>query len=78
MNKSLLQQTKCTKFLYPKEMSQKVQDLQREKSDLQILLVQSLNEMLFGHAQYYPYEFNYKDVRWDPVLVLLSSGSTGK
>ena len=78
MNKSLLEQTKCTKFMYPSEMSQKVQDLQREKSDLQIFLVESLKEMLFGHAQYYPYECNYKDVRWDPVLVLLSSGSTGK
>lgn len=78
MNKSLLEQTNCTKLLYPSEMSQRVQDLQGEKTDFRIFLVESLDEMLLGHAQYYPYECNYKDVRWDPVLVLLSSGSTGK
>ena len=77
MNISLLEQTNCTKFLYPSEMSQKVQDLQGEKSGLQIFLVESLDEMLLGDAKYYPYECNYTDVRWDPVLVLLSSGSTG-
>ena len=77
MNISLLEQTNCTKFLYPSEMSQKVQDLQGEKSGLQIFLVESLDEMLLGDAKYYPYEGNYTDVRWDPVLVLLSSGSTG-
>ena len=58
-------------------MSQKVQDLQGEDSDLQMFLIESLNEMLLGRAKYYPYECNYTDVRWDPVLVLLSSGSTG-
>ena len=78
MNKSLLEQTNCTKFLYPSEMSQKVQDLQGEKSGIEIFLVESLSDMLLGHAKYYPYECNYTDVRWDPVLVLLSSGSTGE
>ncbi len=77
MNISLLEQTKCTKFLYPDEMSQKVQDLQGKASGLQVILVESLTEMLLGDAKYYPYEYNYTDVRWDPVLVLLSSGSTG-
>ena len=59
-------------------MSQKIQDLQEEKSGLQIFLVESLDEMLLGNSEYYHYECNYTDVRWDPVLVLLSSGSTGK
>lgn len=59
-------------------MSQKIQDLQEEKSGLQIFLVESLDEMLLGNSKYYHYEGNYTDVRWDPVLVLLSSGSTGK
>lgn len=77
MNISLLEQTNCTKFLYPSEMSRKVQDLQGENSGLQTFLVESLDEMLHGNAKYYPYECNYIDVRWDPVLVLLSSGSTG-
>ena len=59
-------------------MAQKVQDLQREKSGLQTFLVDSLDEMLLRDAKYYQYECIYTDVRWDPVLVLHSSGPTGK
>ena len=59
-------------------MSQKLQDLSDKKSGLQTFLVESLDEMLLGNSKYYQYECNYTDVRWDPVLVLCSSGSTGK
>ena len=58
-------------------MSQKVKDLQGEKSGLQVFLVESLDEMLLEDAKHYPYECNYRDVRWDPVLIFLSSGYTG-
>ena len=74
----LLEQIKCTKFLCPSEMSQKVQELQGEKSGLQVFLVESLDEMLLGDAKHYPHECSYRYVRWDPVRVLLSSGHTGK
>ena len=77
INISLLEQTECTRFLYPSEMSQEIQDVRKEKSGLEMFLVESLDKMLLGNAKYYPYECNYTDVRWDPVLVLLSSGSTG-
>lgn len=63
--------------LFSREMSQKVQALQMEKRGLQVCHVDSLDEMLLGHAKHYPYECNYTEVRWDLVLVLLSSGSTG-
>ena len=34
--------------------------------------------MLQEHSKYYPYEVEFANVRWDLVLVLYSSGSTGK
>ena len=64
--------------MYSNEVSQKVHDLQAEKKDLQILAVQSLGDMVLDYDKHYPYEVKFSDVRWDPVLVLHSSGSTGK
>ena len=78
MNISLLEQTKCTKFLYTTEVSQKIRDLQAQKKDLQTFAVQSLNDMLRGPSEHYSYEVKFSDVRFDPVLILHSSGSTGK
>ena len=78
MNISLLEQTKCSKFFYSNEVSQKVHALQTEKKDLQIFAVQSLSDMVLEYNNIYPYEVKFSDVRWDPVLILHSSGSTGE
>lgn len=77
MNVSLLDQTKCTKFLYAVELSQKIHDLQTQKKDLQTFVVQSLDEIFQEYDKHYTYEMKFQDVRWDPVLILHSSGSTG-
>ncbi len=77
MNISLLEQTKCTKFVYSSEVSERVHDLQRQKKDLQIYAVQSLNDFLQEYSEHYSYDVEFSDVRWDPVLILHSSGSTG-
>ena len=78
MNASLLEQTQCKKFLYAIEISPKVQSLKAAISDLQTWTVESLDEMLQGESKKYAYEAAYEQARWDPVLVLHSSGSTGK
>ena len=78
MTISLLEQTKSTKFLYGIELSDKVHDLQKQKKNLHTFTVQSLSDMLQEHSTHYPYEVEFSDVRWDPVLILHSSGSTGK
>ena len=78
MNVSLLEQTKCSKFVYSTEVSQKIHVLQTEKKNLQIFGVQSLDDMLMEYNKHYPYEVKFSDVRWDPVLILHSSGSTGE
>ena len=48
----LLEQNECTEILCPSEMSQKVQNLQGEKSGLQVFLVESLDEMLLRGAKH--------------------------
>ena len=78
MNISLLEQTICIKLMCSAEISSKVDELQKQKKDLQIFTVQSLSDMLQEHSKHCPYEVEFANDRWDPVLVLHSSGSTGK
>ena len=78
MNVSLLEQTKCNKFLYANEVSQKIHEIQTQKKDLQTFMIQSLDELLQDYDKHYPYDKKFQDARWDPVLILHSSGSTGK
>jgi len=77
MNVSLLEQTRCTKFLYSTEMTQKVLELQENKKDLQAFAVSSLNDIIGGYDKEYPYHEEFEKVQWNPILVLHSSGSTG-
>ena len=78
MNISLLEQTECIRFLYSMEVADRVHDLQKNKEDLQITAVRSLSDMLPEYHEHYPYDVAFSDVRLDPVLILHSSGSTGK
>jgi len=51
---------------------------QEEKKELQILQVPSLDDMLVDASEHYPYHKDFATARWDPIVVLHSSGSTGK
>ncbi len=51
---------------------------QEEKRKLQILQVPSLNDMLVDASEHYPYQKDFATARWDPIVVLHSSGSTGR
>ena len=77
MNASLLEQTRCKKFLHAVEISPKIQALKADVDDLQSFVVESLDDMLSGESEPYLYEVSFSQACWDPVLVLHSSGSTG-
>ncbi len=78
MNLSLLQQTGCVKFLHTFEMSPKVRELQAERESLRAIAVSSLGYMTHQGSKHYPYKASFEKNRWDPVLILHSSGSTGE
>ena len=78
MNIALLEKTECTILLHSSEILPHVQDLQKEKSDLQTLTVPSLDDILSQRADHYEYKATFSENCWDPVLILQSSGSTGE
>jgi len=51
---------------------------QEERKELQILQVPSLDNMLVDASEHYPYQKDFATARWDPIIVLHSSGSTGR
>ncbi|KAL8833479.1 MAG: hypothetical protein Q9170_004253 [Blastenia crenularia] len=85
INDSLIDQTECSKFLASPEMVPKAQQQQQERKTskripkLRVLEVPALNDMLVERDQgkYYPYGKDFATARWDPIVVLHSSGSTG-
>lgn len=79
INNSLLEQTKCNTFFASAEMIPKAQSQQQERQQLKVLPVSSLDDMLaeVGGWKHYPFHRDFAAARWDPVVVLHSSGSTG-
>lgn len=58
-------------------MAQKIRDLQAGMMDLQIFHVPAIDDIYNGNAKYYPYEETFADARWNPLVILQSSSSTG-
>lgn len=77
MNVSLLEQTQCRHILYVSEVESLLRPLLEHKADLQLHKIGALGDMIRPEAAHYPYEKDYEAVRWDPILILHSSGSTG-
>lgn len=77
MNASLLEQTKCTHVLYAPEVENVVTPLLKERPETKIHKIASLEELILSEAKHYPFEKEYEKAKWDPILILHSSGSTG-
>ncbi|KAJ4403409.1 putative NRPS-like protein biosynthetic cluster [Gnomoniopsis sp. IMI 355080] len=77
MNASLLEQTQCCHFLYASEVDAVVSPLLEHRPDLRLHKIKPLSDMIKQGAQHYAYDKEYDAVKWDPILVLHSSGSTG-
>ncbi|KAL1852805.1 putative NRPS-like protein biosynthetic cluster [Diaporthe australafricana] len=77
MNASLLEQTHCRHFLHTSEVEALATPLLEHKKDLHLHMIETLEEMIKEETQHYDYDKEYDAVKWDPILILHSSGSTG-
>ena len=78
MNVSLLEQIECTKLMYSNEVAPKVRELQLQYPSMKSIEVPPLEVMTRKYTRVYPYNEEYASARWNPILILHSSGSTGK
>ncbi|KAL2273595.1 hypothetical protein FJTKL_04192 [Diaporthe vaccinii] len=77
MNASLLEQTQCRHFLYAKEVEGLVTPLLEHKSDLNLEKIETLDDLIRPGTQHFTWDKEYDEAKWDPILILHSSGSTG-
>jgi acyl-coenzyme A synthetase/AMP-(fatty) acid ligase len=72
--------TQSTKVLYSPEVTPLVKALNgvRPEGSFVSEAIPSLLEMLESSPEHYPYHKTFDEARDDPVVVLHSSGSTGK
>lgn len=77
MNASLLQQTQCRHFLYAPEVETIVKPLLEHQADLRVYKIGALSDMTKPDTPHYAYDKEYDASKWDPILILHSSGSTG-
>jgi thioester reductase-like protein len=64
-------------LLYAPEVESFVKPLLGENPDLNIHPIQPLEDLVKPDTPHYPYDKAYDSARWDPILILHSSGSTG-
>lgn len=79
-NVSLLLQTKCTKFFSSPELVALTKGLEQDPalSGLRGYSVAPFDEWVASYRKPYPYTKTLEEARYDDILVLHSSGSTGK
>lgn len=74
-----MHQTGSTKLLYAAELAPMIKPLQSmASSSISSNAVPSFQEMLESNPEPYIYQKNFDEARDDPIVVLHSSGSTGK
>ena len=77
-NRSLLDQTACTKLVHAEEVIPVVDQLTAIHPELKLTQIASLDEILNKSGRQYPYSKSFDEARNDPIVVLHSSGSTGQ
>jgi acyl-CoA synthetase (AMP-forming)/AMP-acid ligase II len=73
---SLFEATNCNFLFYDKSYQSSVQLWLRER-EMKLIMVSSANSWLQSTVTPFPYSPTFDDARWDPLVVLHTSGSTG-
>ncbi|KAI9690511.1 MAG: hypothetical protein M1822_009474 [Bathelium mastoideum] len=76
-NARLLHLSNCIKIFHAPEVVSIVQQLQTQIPGLKAYPLKYLDHWTQTYSQPYPYTKTFEDAKWDPTLVMHSSGSTG-
>jgi hypothetical protein len=73
-----MEQTGCTKLLHAAEATPIAKQLKDMMPYLHISTVPAFDKMMASTPKYYPYDKSFDECHDEPVVVLHSSGSTGR
>ncbi|KAH0841821.1 hypothetical protein FOPE_06639 [Fonsecaea pedrosoi] len=74
---SLLEATKCTKFVCTSELIDRASHIKGMVDDLQVFTLPSYRKLIAEETPEYVYEKTFAEAEDDPVLICHTSGSTG-
>ena len=74
---SLLESTSCKVLFYSEPLGEQVVALSKLVSDLEIIRIPSLEEMVNTNAEHYPYTKSWEEAKNEVVMIVHTSGSTG-
>ena len=77
-NASLMPQTGCSKFFVSPELTPVAKAVQAQLPDVMLQAVHDFDHWLHSYTKHFPFDKTLDQAKWDPILVLHSSGSTGK
>ena len=76
-NAMLLQATDCKKVFLSPEFSHLAKAVSAILPDLTYQAIQEFDHWLNSYTRHYPFQRTLEQAKWDPVIILHSSGSTG-
>ena len=68
----------CQHLFYSPEMASVAKSVTALKSDINIVQFASFDHWLDTYQKPFPFNKSFEETEWDPILVLHSSGSTGR
>lgn len=77
-NASLVQQTQSTLILHSAELERVVKGIQELLPDVKNEVVPPLDHWINAFTEKFPYTKTFEEAKWDPILYVHSSGSTGQ
>ena len=73
-----MQQTQCSKFFVSPELAPVAKAVQSQLPGVTLQAVEEFDHWLDNYTKHFPFDKPLEKAQWDPILVLHSSGSTGK
>ncbi|KAL9084510.1 MAG: hypothetical protein Q9159_005206 [Coniocarpon cinnabarinum] len=76
-NAILFETTQCRKFFLSPELASVGKAVQALVPGMTLQVVEDFDHWLDSYTRHFPFERSFEEGKWDPILVLHSSGSTG-
>lgn len=73
-----MKRTSCTILFHTTEFTHTIKELKGLMIDMSTMAIKPLDELLSNGSERYPYGETFAKAEKEPVLVLHSSGSTGR
>ena len=77
-NSALLKATLCKKLFYSPELADVVNKTKLQNLDLDTTVMPPFDDYVAAYTEPFPFHRAYEDAKWDPIVTIHTSGSSGR